>query len=189
VSKPSADGDSARFSAISRPSRTDPRTHSASESRYHHNRLFYMIFLRKSGKKEPAISRVLSWTIIHLGQLSPTASSDLPGSLLRHAVQDEPAYSPIWSCFGRGLPCRDVLPLARCALTAPFHPCRHTEPGPKPADPMRLGGIFSVALSMGLHPPGVTWRPAIRSPDFPLPPLWHGAAIALLTLTFLTREW
>jgi len=32
--------------------------------------------------------------------------------------------SPIWSCSGWGLPCRGVLPPARCALTAPFHPCR-----------------------------------------------------------------
>ncbi len=39
-----------------------------------------------------------------------------------------PAYSPIWSCSGRGLPCREPLPAARCALTAPFHPYR-----PKPA--------------------------------------------------------
>ena len=30
--------------------------------------------------------------------------------------------SPIWSCSGRGLPCRKLLPVARCALTAPFHP-------------------------------------------------------------------
>ena len=37
-------------------------------------------------------------------------------------------YSPIWSCSGRGLPCRGLLPVARCALTAPFHPYR-----PKPA--------------------------------------------------------
>jgi len=79
----------------------------------------------KERKKEPAISRVLSWTIIHLGQSSPTASSNLPGSPLRHAVQAvKPAYPPIWSCSRRGLPCRDVLPRARCALTAPFHPYR-----------------------------------------------------------------
>ncbi len=31
---------------------------------------------------ERAVSRVLSWTIIHLGQLSPTASSNLPGNPL-----------------------------------------------------------------------------------------------------------
>ena len=34
------------------------------------------------------------------------------------------AHSPIWSCSGRGLPCRGLLPAARCALTAPFHPYR-----------------------------------------------------------------
>ncbi len=29
---------------------------------------------------------------------------------------------PIWSCSERGLPCHELLPVARCALTAPFHP-------------------------------------------------------------------
>ena len=62
---------------------------------------------------------------------------------------------PIWSCFGWGLPSRSVLPPARCALTAPFHPYQFP------------GGIFSVALSVGSRPPGVTWHPALRSPDFP----------------------
>src|SRR6056297_1455184 len=37
---------------------------------------------------------------------------------------------------------------------------------PLPA-PKRLGGMFSVALSVGSRPPGVTWHPALRSPDFP----------------------
>ena len=30
------------------------------------------------------------------------------------------------------------------------------------------GGIFSVALSVDSRPPGVTWHPALWSPDFPL---------------------
>jgi len=30
------------------------------------------------------------------------------------------------------------------------------------------GGIFSVALSVGSHPPGITWHLALWSPDFPL---------------------
>ncbi len=30
-----------------------------------------------------------------------------------------------------------------------------------------FGGLLSVALSVGLRPPGVTWRPALWSPDFP----------------------
>jgi hypothetical protein len=33
--------------------------------------------------------------------------------------------------------------------------------------PRKRGGIFSVALSVGSRPPGVTWHPARRSPDFP----------------------
>src|SRR5690606_1000101 len=56
-----------------------------------------------------------------------------------------------------------LLPGARCALTAPFHPYR-TEPG----------GIFSVALSVGSRPPGVTWHSALWSPDFP-PPRTRGS--------------
>ena len=63
---------------------------------------------------------------------------------------------PTWSCSGWGLPSRSVLPPARCALTAPFHPYL-----------AKPGGILSVALSVSLRPPGVTWHPALRSPDFP----------------------
>src|SRR5438270_663956 len=32
---------------------------------------------------------------------------------------------PIWSCSAGGLPCRRRSRGTRCALTAPFHPCRH----------------------------------------------------------------
>ena len=60
------------------------------------------------------------------------------------------------------MPCRRVLPPTRCALTAPFHPCRRPEG--------RLGGLLSVALSVGSRRPGVTWHPALWSPDFPPPP-------------------
>ena len=54
-----------------------------------------------------------------------------------------------------------LLPNARCALTAPFHPYH----------PHRNvdGGIFSAALSISSHCPGVTWHPALWSPDFPPP--------------------
>jgi len=75
------------------------------------------------GKQEPAISRVLSRTIIHLRQPSPAAWSNLPGSPLGTGGTLA-RCSPIWSCSGRGLPCRVLLPVARCALTAPFHPYR-----------------------------------------------------------------
>jgi len=36
---------------------------------------------------------------------------------------------PIWSCSRWGLPSRSVLPPARCALTAPFHPYLTTHRG------------------------------------------------------------
>ena len=52
-----------------------------------------------------------------------------------------------------------MLPSARCALTAPFHPYRPLYSG--------VGGLLSVALAVGLHPPGVTWHLTLWSPDFP----------------------
>lgn len=57
-----------------------------------------------------------------------------------------------------------LLPVARCALTAPFHPYHFH------------GGIFSVALSVGSRLPGVTWHFVLWSPDFP--PLAKQRAIA-----------
>src|SRR5262249_30699092 len=44
-----------------------------------------------------------------------------------------------------------ALPQARCALTAPFHPYRFLTPGGGDGS----GGLFSVALSLGLRPPDV----------------------------------
>ena len=68
--------------------------------------------------------------------------------------------SPIWPCSRWGLPCHDVLPRVRCALTAPFHPylCRIAA---------AIGGLLSAALSVDSRRPGVTWHRALWSPDFP----------------------
>ncbi len=41
-----------------------------------------------------------------------------------------------------------------------------------------LGGLFSVALSVGSRPPGVTWHVIRGSPDFPPRPNQWNAAIA-----------
>ncbi len=46
-----------------------------------------------------------------------TACSDLPESTAGHS-----SWIPIWSCSEWGLPSPRLLPAARCALTAPFHP-------------------------------------------------------------------
>jgi hypothetical protein len=110
------------------------------------------------------ISRVLSRATIHLGRTSPCASSDLPGSPCGPQERTRrSARFPIWSCSRWGLPCRRMLPPARCALTAPFHPYL-----PRPVCTTRdIGGLLSVALSVGSRPPGVTWHLALWSPDFP----------------------
>ena len=71
-------------------------------------------------------------------------------------------WGPIWSCSGWSLPCHELLPVARCALTAPFHPYLILLT-------QAIGGLLSVALVVGLRLPGVTWHPALWSPDFPLP--------------------
>ncbi len=108
---------------------------------------------------ERAVSRVLSWTIIHLGQLSTTASSNLPGSPLGTGG----------AAKGRVLP---YLVLLRAGFTVPRTVTSRAVRSYRTFSPLPAvaGGIFSVALSMGSRPPGVTWRPVRRSPDFPLSP-------------------
>jgi len=53
-----------------------------------------------------------------------------------------------------------LLPGARCALTAPFHPCHARLAAP-------FGGLFSVALSCESPRPVVDRHPALWCPDFP----------------------
>jgi len=72
------------------------------------------------------VSRVLSWTAIHLGRASPRASSDLPGSRVRAARRAAGRPMLPYSVLLRvGFTVPSLLPATRCALTAPFHPCRH----------------------------------------------------------------
>lgn len=97
------------------------------------------------------ISRVLSRAIISLGCLSPNTSSNLPGSDADNIVR---------SLFG--LAPSGVYPANRVASVAvrsyrPFSPL-----------PLESGGLFSVALSVDLRLPGVTWHCVLWSPDFPL---------------------
>ena len=62
--------------------------------------------IRRGGRRSRPISRVLSRAAIHLGRMSPCASSDLPGNTRGPRVAAKAARSPIWSCSGWGLPCR-----------------------------------------------------------------------------------
>ena len=71
--------------------------------------------LRKNKDLSQPISRVLSGTVIYLGQLSPTASSSLPESRADHTYP-----IPIWPCFRWGLPCHNGYPLRGALLPHPF---------------------------------------------------------------------
>ncbi len=103
-----------------------------------------------------SISRVLSWAAIHLGSPSPRTSSDLPGSSAGHAIG---------SLFG--LAPGGVYP-ATAVTSGAVRSYRTFSPLPAPEG---TGGIFSAALAVAtpspVWPPGVTWHPALWSPDFP----------------------
>ncbi len=76
--------------------------------------------------------------------------------------QREPRYCPpIWPCSGWGLPCH--LRYRKRGALLP-HLFTLTGAGLRP----RLGGLFSVALSMISRSPAVNRHPALWSPDFPL---------------------
>jgi hypothetical protein len=106
----------------------------------------------ESGSSQP-ISRVLSWTAIHLGCTSPYTSCGLPGSDAGHIVG---------SLFG-------LAPGGVCRATPCYHACGALLPHPFTLTARRtgVGGLLSAALSVGSRLPGVTWHPALWSPDFP----------------------
>ena len=90
-----------------------------------------------------------SWTHVAMRLQQPTRG------------QCGPHYRPpIWPCSRRGLPCHGCC--QPCGALLPHHFTLTSRA-------VRGGGMLSVALSVGSHRPGVTWRPALRSPDFPLP--------------------
>ena len=133
------------------------------------------------------VSRILSWTIIPLGDALLRRSSNLPAGFgCRRCLAARPALSSPWRTgpvrgprrkSGGGLPAYLVLlrvgftvprPLlgARCALTAPFHPY--------PMLPARHGAVSFLlhwpSSRLDAAVPGVTRHTALRSSDFP-PPL------------------
>ena len=108
---------------------------------------------KESGSRP--VSRVLSWAIIHLGLPSPAASSDLPESTAGNGI-----------AFLFGLAPGGVYLAAACyQLRGALLPHHFTLTFPFTNE--QTGGIFSVALSVGSRPPGITWHPALWSPDFP----------------------
>ena len=108
-------------------------------------------------KVSQPISRVLSRAIIHLWPASPQTFSSLPESNASNIVR-----------FLFGLTPSGVYLATSCyQLRGALLPHHFTLTHRRLKSDQ--GGIFSVALAVGSHPPGVTWHPALRSPDFPLP--------------------
>ena len=113
--------------------------------------------LLKGGSRP--VSRVLSRMVIPLGRTSPPASSGLPGSRVR-ATRAHSAPAPLFGLAPGGVylatnrcrPCGALLPHLFTLTCAPEG---------------AIGGLFSAALSVGSRPPGITWHPALWSPDFP----------------------
>ena len=114
-----------------------------------------MGFNYQAMKVSQPISRVLSRAIIHLWPTSPQTFSSLPESNASNIMRFLFGLTPggvylATSCYqlrGALLPHHFTLTHRRLKSDQ--------------------GGIFSVALAVSSHPPGVTWHPALRSPDFP----------------------
>src|SRR6516164_3889386 len=126
---------------------------------------------------------------IPLGRSSPSASCDRPerrrgGSPGTSDRSGAPA-APTWSCSRWGFPCR-----RRCRRRGALLP-HHFTLAARPARRRQAGGVFSVALSLGSPPPGVTRHrasvePGLSSPRTPAesghPTVWHGKIWAAMGL-------
>ena len=97
---------------------------------------------------------------IHLGRLLPDASRDLPGWRPKNMPAALSGAIPIWSCSRRGLPCRACCQPRGALLPHPFTLTLITE-----------GGLLSVALSLGLPPPGITRHRVFVEPGLSSPAL------------------
>ncbi len=104
---------------------------------------------RKKEKARRPVSRVLyllqQVMAIHLGRPLPDASRDLPGQRRGNPPAGEPACRPYLVLLPVGFTLPPPLPEARCALTAPFHPCR----GPKPGWRFAFCGTFPGVAPAG----------------------------------------
>src|SRR5262245_46330923 len=92
----------------------------------------------------------------------PNAPAAYPRlDVVRHRCRDGPSLAAYLALLRPGFTEPSPLPMTRWALTPPFHPYRDLRPG----------GLLSVALSVAHNSrcarPGVTWRSALWSPDFP----------------------
>ncbi len=105
-------------------------------------------------RRSQPVSRVLSRTVIHLGRVSPRASSSLPEGFRGPRLAVLPALPPYLALLRMGFSLPSLLPVTRCALTAPFHPYLCLSRGRRPSAVHSLWHFPWVCTPQAL--PGIT---------------------------------
>src|SRR5689334_1894370 len=122
---------------------------------HRHRRLPTRWEIRGKWKVRRPVSRVLSpcggWPFLWDARCRAPRATD-PGGGAETRFAGCPACRPYLVLLPVGFAVPLALPLARWALTPPFHPCLPYSS--KRARP--TGGLFSVALSLGSPPPAVS---------------------------------
>ena len=96
----------------------------------------------------------------------PTRATGRESPCVYHDLGRNAAGRPYSVLLPVGFTLPPLLPRARCALTAPFHPFLRS----------RAGGLFSVALSLGSPPPAVSRHRFPVEPGLSSTPRRRGAA-------------
>ncbi len=147
----------------------------------------------KRASKPDSVRRLRGVAIIYLGRRSPVGSSTLPAASDRitlESIRETGRLSLlIWACWRWGLPCHDrhrprgaLLPhhftltggnvensgseCDRCNQAFAIRRIKRSR-CIRSRRRFHVGGVFSVALSLGSRRVGVTNHRALPSPDFP----------------------
>ena len=109
----------------------------------------------------PAPCGAGTWRPFVLGACCHAPHATYPDGKAGNSPEGFPSYHPYSVLLPVGFTVPLLLPVARWALTPPFHPCR--------ACRSMSGGLLSVALSLGSPPPvvirhRVSMEPGLSSP-------------------------